>query len=96
MVTDPVLRRRRCVVAYGAQHLLREAEEVGVVQGLLQSLQRQLAAVGTVDVPVYYRLQTRSAPSWGLNARLMDALSEYGLHIHSRGPPPRALRSPRE
>ena len=52
MVTGPVLRRRRCVVAYGAQHLLREAEEVGVVQGLLRSLQRQLAAVGTVDVPV--------------------------------------------
>ena len=34
---------------------------------------------GTGDVPVYYRLQTRSAPSWGLNARLMDIVTTNSL-----------------
>ena len=33
------------------------------------------------EVPVYYHLHTQSVPCWGLNARLMDALSDQALHI---------------
>ena len=32
-------------------------------------------------VPLYFRLVTRSAPAWGLNARLMERLAEHSLQI---------------